>query len=71
MFTVNAYSHFGNSFERTYINFDYALTIFNIACKCEDCSTVDIIDATTGELILAWNSLRQELITGYDFAKTF
>lgn len=57
MFTVFAFNHANTvDFEKSYLEWDYALQIFNTATKCEDCRSAFIIDATTGELIMDWNA---------------
>lgn len=52
MFTVTAYTHNGKYWEQTFIDGDYALTVFTTATTAIDCKSVDIIDATTGEVLM-------------------
>lgn len=53
MFEVLAFTHDNKTtFDKYYLDWEYALTVFNTACKCEDCRSAFIVDATTGELIL-------------------
>lgn len=53
MFEVFAFTYDNETtFDKYYLDWEYALQVFNIACKCEDCRSAFIVDATTGELIL-------------------
>ena len=56
MFTVTAHNHFRTvEFEQNYLDFDLALLAFNTATKCEDCAGAMLLDALTGEIVMAWN----------------
>ena len=56
MFTVTAHNHFHIvNFEESYLEFDLALFAFNTAVKCADCENAMLIDALTGEIIMAWD----------------
>ena len=56
MYTVNARNHFRTvEFEQSYLEFDLALFAFNAAVKCADCENAMLLDALTGEIIMAWD----------------
>ena len=52
MFTVYAITHNGCTFEKTYIDVDYAAMVFLTATNCEDIKDAYIMDATTGEILV-------------------
>ncbi len=62
MYSVNAITYSGATFEEKYIDFNYALMIFNTACECVDCETANLCDATTGECVLMWDGHKQALV---------
>ena len=56
MYTVFANNHFRTvEFEESYLEFNLALFAFNAAVKCADCENAILIDALTGEIIMAWD----------------
>lgn len=55
MYTVTAHNHFKTiNFEETYLEFDLALFAFNTAVECVDCENAMLMNALTGEIIMAW-----------------
>ena len=46
------------TFDEYYMDKDYAQLAFNTATKCVDCECVEMIDALTGEIILAWEWIK-------------
>ena len=52
MFTVIVTTHCGYTFEKTYIDPEYASMVAATAITAEDFKHLDIIDATTGEVIV-------------------
>lgn len=55
MFTVIARTHNGKTWEQTYIDGEYAVVDFYTAVSAVDCASVDLVDATTGEVYMSWD----------------
>lgn len=56
MHTVYARTYNNKTWEQTFIDKEYAMLIFNTARKAVDCANVDLLDATTGEVLICWDS---------------
>ena len=59
MYEVIAHNKIGTiTYDEYYMEKDYARVAFNAAMKCVDCANVDLIDATTGEVLLSWEWIK-------------
>lgn len=64
MYTVYAKNHaLTINFEETYLDLDLALFTYDTAKKCEDCASVDLMDALTGEILKNWDYRKGEWIS--------
>ena len=55
MYIVSACNHFGTVNREWYIlEKEYAVTVFNNAARCIDCSSALLLDGMTGEVILEY-----------------
>lgn len=62
MYTVYAYNYLKTiEFERSFLNEELAIMIFETAIKCVDCANACIIDATTGEVLRDWEEGKLEI----------
>ena len=61
MFTVIAKTHNGKTWKQTYIDEEYADVDFYIAMSAVDCASVDLVNATTGEVYMSWDSSTKEV----------
>lgn len=64
MFTVHAVTHSGKVWEQTYIDAELAVMDFFTATGAVDCASVDMWDATTGEIRMEWD-YKTNAVTAY------
>ena len=62
MFTLIAKNHFNTvEFEESYLEWELAEQMFNVARKCVDCKCAVLLNAATGEVILDWDAVKHIL----------
>ena len=56
MYEVIATNHLKTvTFNRLYLELAYAKMTFDTARNCDDCASVDLMDALTGEILESWD----------------
>lgn len=59
MYQIIATDNFGTiQFKENVLDKTFAFYLWETARTCADCATADIIDLTTGELIIGWDKYR-------------
>ncbi len=62
MYELNARNHVDTvNFEEYYLESDYSLQMFKVACKCVDCKYAVLLNACTGEILLDYNGVTHTL----------
>ena len=56
MYTVYARTYNDKTWKQTFIDKSYAMLVFNTARTAVDCTSVDLVDATTGEVLMGWDA---------------